>query len=97
MNFNDFVLKYPEVVRQIQNKVFPCYYNNDNTEIRLKDCRSYVKYLIEIGETPLIDMNAVKDSFKLYDIDNKLFEDYKFIEEDMANLLLNINKEKERI
>jgi len=90
MNHKEFVLKYPEVVRQVQNIVFPCYYD----DIRIKDAKHFVEVLLDKGEAPVIDMFAVNDSVNLYDIDSDLFEDYKDIRKDLNILLDSISKQK---
>lgn len=90
MTHIEFALKYPEVVRQVQNKVFPCSYDGQ----RAKDAKHLVELIIEKGETPIIDVFAVNDSLSLYDIDNELFEDYKDFKTDWNILLKTVSKQK---
>jgi hypothetical protein len=90
MTLEEFALKYPEVVSQVQNVVFPTSYK----VVRVKDARHLVETIIELGENIAVDMQAVKDSLNLYDIDNDLFEDYKNFKKDLNILLENTSKHK---
>lgn len=90
MKLEEFALKYPEVVSQVQNIVFPCVYK----DMRIKDAKHLVETLIEMEEPIMIDTFAVHDSLNLYNIDNELFEDYKDIKKDWNLLLENTSKHR---
>lgn len=90
MTHNKFALKYPEVVKQVQNVVFPCVIEG----IRIKNARDMVHYIIESGDVPVVDLHAVADALRIYEVDPDLFEDYKDIIKDMNLVLGNKSKYK---
>jgi len=90
MKHNEFALKYPEVVDQVQNIVFPCSID----AIKIKNAKMLVEHIIEKGELPIINMLAINDAINLYNVDDTLFEDYKDIKEDINKVLITKNKLK---
>jgi len=90
MTLKEFALKYPEVVKQVQNLVFPCSYK----EKRVKDAKHYVELLIEDKNSIIIDMFAVQEAENLYNINDDLFMDYKNIRKDLNILLQKVSREK---
>jgi len=90
MKHNEFALKYPEVVEQVQNIVFPCVIDH----CHVKNARSLVEHIINRGEVPVINMLAITDAVNLYTVDDSLFEDYKDIRKDINAVLENKNKLK---
>lgn len=92
MTNSEFALKYPETVVKVQSMPFPCIIE----DTIFKDAKSYVSYLIKNNKEILIDIKAVDDALNLYQIDNKMFEDYKDIKKDLYVLLGTKMKEKDK-
>ena len=91
MTNKEFAQKYPETVVKVQTMSFPCMIG----DIIFNDAKVYVSYLIKNDKEILIDIKAVDDALNLYQIDNKMFEDYKDIKKDLYILLGTKMKEKD--